>query len=337
MIEDSKALSPSWRLASTGTSSLLFGVDVVNPNTVWAVGQSPGVVVRTVDGGRSWQDITPPGGRRLIFHDVEAFDRNHAVVLGVLEDEPSRIFYTDDGRASFPEVFRDEDDAAFYNSMAFFDHRRGLAFSDPVGGFFRIVSTDDGGQTWSIAPTDGMPPAITDNGQRAEFGRGTGTSLVTMGPHDAWFGTDPLAASARVFRTEDDGDTWTVVTTPIPGDPEFGIASLSFRDRQHGLALGGGVFESDAPSVVAVTIDGGETWIRAGSLAGFRISIASAPTNIKETAVAVGPSGSDFSTDSGQTWTLFDDETDLRGINCKPHVACWAVGAGGMAAELTFT
>lgn len=76
------SMSLSWRFKST-----LGGIDVVNREIVWASGgfdapgeaQSPGVVVRTVNGGRDWQDVTPPDGKDLIFHDVEAFDRNHAL------------------------------------------------------------------------------------------------------------------------------------------------------------------------------------------------------------------------------------------------------------------
>jgi hypothetical protein len=50
------------------------------------------------------------------------------------------------------------------------------------------------------------------------------------------------------------------------------------------------------------------------------------------TTVAVGLTGSDFSTDDEHTWQLFD-QTDLRGINCN-NPSCWAVGKNGIAAEL---
>jgi photosystem II stability/assembly factor-like uncharacterized protein len=110
-----------------------------------------------------------------------------------------------------------------------------------------------------------------------------------------------------VFHTRNDGQTWSAVTTPIPGDPEFGIASLAFRDAQHGLALGGGDPLTDTPGVVAVTADGGTTWSQVGSPTGFRTSIASVRRNRGDTAVAVGLTGSDFSTDDGHTWHLFDE------------------------------
>jgi photosystem II stability/assembly factor-like uncharacterized protein len=327
-------MSLSWRFVTTVTTSSLNGIDVVNREIVWAAGafdvsvlgesQTPGVVVRTVDGGQSWQDVTPPGGQGFIFHDVEAFDRNHALALAVGLGTDSRIFRTDDGGASWKRVFENQEPDAFYDAIAFFDPEHGIAMSDPVAGKFRILATEDGGRTWQVAPTNGMPPALP-----TEFAHATGTCLVTNGPQDAWFGT----SNSRVFHTRDRGFTWSVVTTPIPGDPQqFGIASLAFWDTQHGLALGGGDPGTNAPSVVAVTADGGTTWSQGGSPAGFRISI-SVPTNDRDTAVVVGFTGSDFTTDGGHSWHLLD-QGDLRGANCKLNVSCWAVGKNGMAAEL---
>jgi photosystem II stability/assembly factor-like uncharacterized protein len=313
-----------------------LGVDVVNSNTVWAVGEAPGVVVRTVDGGQSWQVVTPPDAADLAFHGVQAFDREHAVVLAVGFGEPSRIFHTADGGANWHEAFRNHDPKAFFDSVAFFDHRHGLVVSDAVN-HFRIIVTEDGGQAWHIAPTAGMPAAITDDtGETVEGVHALTTALVIERPDDAWFGTAGDVGFARVFHTRDRGHTWTVATTPIPADQdEFGIASLSFRDRQHGLALGGGAKATNASSVVAATTDGGDKWTPGGSLVGFRIGLARVRKNTEEFAVAVGPSGSDFSSDNGQTWNLFD-ETSLRGINSKAPATCWAVGEGGMATELEF-
>ena len=86
-----------------------------------------------------------------------------------------------------------------------------------------------------------MPTALTDgSGVPNEFGRATGTSLVAVGPSDAWFGTNPESGPrARVFHTQDAGTTWTPATTTVAGEPA-GIVSLSFReDRMNGLAVGG--------------------------------------------------------------------------------------------------
>jgi photosystem II stability/assembly factor-like uncharacterized protein len=325
----------SWDFV-TGVSSLLFGVDVVDKDVVWAAGQDKAAVVLTVDRGRSWMDVTPPGiVDALQFHDVEAFDQRRALVLAVGQGPLSKIFRTTDGGATWRVVFDNPEELAFYDGIAFFNSRRGLAFSDPVGDKFRILTTTTGGRTWTVAPTDHMP-RVENN----EAAHATGTSLVAIGPDDAWFGTAPTAGSnSRVFHTRDGGRSWTAATVPIPVEDkdEFGVVSLVFWDRRNGMAMGGGLLpdpsEPPKPSITAVTHDGGQTWTPAGRLSGFRLNAARIPPNTAKTAVAVGPTGSDITTDGGQTWHQFD-QSNLRGVNCSPQGSCWAVGANSTAVRL---
>lgn len=307
-------------------------------SVVWGAGggfqNAAGAVVRTVDGGRSWQDVTPPGGGAEEIRDVEAFDRHHALVLVLRNDitgEPSRIYRTADGGATWQSVFR-ADPVDFFDCMAFFDHRRGLAVGDAVDGKFPVLATVDGGRTWHPTPANGMPGTVSGEGALA-----TGTCLVTKGRHDAWFGTTgirgPTSRNPQVFHTRDGGTTWTVTDTPIPG-ATASITSLSFRDRRHGLATGGNFNPSQNLDlgVAARTPDGGASWALGAAPAGFRNSVAWIPGH-KDTAIAVGPNGSDISTDGGRAWTPFDN-TLLMGINCSSHGDCWAVGKDGLAARL---
>lgn len=323
----------SWDFASTGVPSLLFGVDVVDKNVIWASGQGNAVVVRTIDGGRSWQNVTRrPIVDTMIFQDVEAFGRDRALVLQASNEDASKILRTDDGGAEWDVVFKDRVEN-FYDGIAFFSSRRGLSLGDPVGDKFRIAKSTTGGRTWTLARTDRMP-----NAEANEAAHATGTSLVTIGPRDAWFGTVRTGSSPRVFHTRDGGRSWTAATVPIlvESDLEFGVVSLVFWDRRNGMAVGGGVRPGigapEKPSVAAVTHDGGRTWKPAGQLSGFRFNAVRIPHTAK-TAVAVGPSGSDVTTDGGRTWHRFD-ETNLLGISCAPDGTCWAVGENGVAARL---
>jgi photosystem II stability/assembly factor-like uncharacterized protein len=335
---------PSWQIYQTGTSNTLIAVDLVSPKVVWAVGggfngaTNDGTVVRTVNGGETWENVTPPGGTTQIIRDVKAFDTRHAVVLasstlndGVSNAGPARISRTDDGGAHWETVFNAN--TSDYDSMAFFNRHHGLAFGDPVDGKFPIVATHDGGGTWALVEPIEIPIALPN-----EFGRATGTSLVAMGSGDAWFGTNPENdPGARVFHTRDRGTTWKVVTTPIPGGPN-GIVSLSFRGLKHGLAVGGKAppapFTEQGVGVAARTSNGGNTWSAVGPLGGFRNSVVWI-RGIPNTAVAVGPAGSDVSHDEGETWKEIDDSPFLLGIACRSKKSCWAVGQGGIAARLT--
>ena len=338
-------VGPSWQIFNTGSPNTLTTVDVVNPKVIWAVGGgfagavNDGTVVRTLNGGQTWENVTPPDGTTQVFRDVEAFDANHAVVLasstvndGLGNDGPSRISRTDDGGAHWETVF-DANPGDYFDSMGFFNRHHGLAFSDPVSGEFPILATHDSGGTWELVEPIAIPNALPN-----EFGRATGTSLVAVGPADAWFGTNPENdPGARVFHTQDGGTTWKVVTTPIPGGPN-GIVSLSFRDRKHGLAIGGAAppppFIETGVGVAARTSDGGNTWSPTGPLGGFRNSVAWI-RGVANTAVAVGQVGSDVSHDGGDTWEAIDDSPFLLGVDCRSKKSCWAVGKDGIAAKLT--
>jgi len=332
---------PSWRFAQTATSNTLITVDVTDHSAIWAAGGGfqrvvGGAVVRSVDGGRSWKDVTPPGGAAEEFRDVEAIDRDHALVLALNNEvtgEPARIYRTVDGGADWQEVFRAADPGAFFSCMAFFDRRHGLAVGDAVGTRFPVLETTDGGRSWHPMSAAGMPGTVPGTGALA-----TGTCLVTKGRHDAWFGTTGVSGGGhnpQVFHTHDGGRTWTVTETPVPGTAA-NIASLSFRNLRDGLAVGGNfnAGQNIDLGAVARTSDGGTSWALGDTPGGFRNGVMWIPGR-RNTAVAVGPDGSDVTTDGGRTWSRFD-RTLLLGINCSPHAGCWAVGKDGSAALLVF-
>jgi len=317
---------PSWDpTAPTGVSSRLRGLSAVSAEVAWASG-SAGTVLRTVNGGSSWQQVGPPNTSDLQFRDIEAFDSFHAVILAIGEGEASRVYVTSDGGSNWQETFRNTDPAAFYDCMSFFDRRHGLALSDPVGGKFRILSTSDGGASWQVLPNDAMPAALD-----GEFAfAASGTCLATAGfGAQAWFGTGG-GATARVFRSGDRGRSWSVVDSPVPSGPAAGIFSLAFRDPRHGVAVGGDFLAPTvAPDAAAVTSDGGQTWTVAKTVPGeYRSGSAWIPFSGK--VLAVGPTGSDISFDGGQTWTRFDTGS-LDSVDCARlglH-ACWASGENG--------
>ncbi|MER0246864.1 oxidoreductase, partial [Streptomyces sp. HSW2009] len=170
----------SWRLTESGSDARFRGLAAVSRHTAWAAG-TKGTVLRTVDGGRSWRNVSPAGAEALEFRDVEAFDARHAVVLAIGEGEASRVFRTTDGGATWTESFRNTDPAAFYDCMTFFDRRHGIALGDPVDGKYRILSTADGGRSWRVLPSAGMPAAQPGEAAFAASGQ----CLVSSGSRDA--------------------------------------------------------------------------------------------------------------------------------------------------------
>ncbi len=316
----------SWELRPTGTTSGLRGLAAVSESVAWVSG-SGGTVLRTLDGGASWQNVAPPDAAGQAFRDIEAFGADQVVLLAIGPGDASRIYVTRDGGETWTKTFQNTDPAAFYDCMSFWDRHRGLVMGDPVGGKFQILSTDDGGRTWELVPSGGMPDALP-----GEFGfAASGTCIETAGGRDAWFATGGDAVS-RVFHSDDRGRTWEVVETPVASAPAGGIFSLAFANPRHGIAVGGDFLDpTNAPDGAAYTTDGGATWLPADGPGEYRSGSAWVP-RLAKTAVAVGPTGSDATTDGGRSWTRFDTRS-FDAVDCAKN-ACWASGAGGIAARL---
>ncbi|WP_433203277.1 oxidoreductase [Dactylosporangium sp. CS-047395] len=313
---------PSWKLLDTGSTARLRGLSPVSDRVAWASG-TEGTVLRTTDGGRSWRSVGPSGTEALQFRDIEAFDAQRAVILSIGNGEDSRVYRTDNGGRTWTETYRNTDPAAFYDCLAFADPRHGLALGDPVNGHFQLLTTDDGGRHWSSLAAD-LPPALD-----GEFAfAASGTCLVAAG-RDFWFATGG-GSSSRVFHSADGGRRWTVATTPIPSGPSAGVYSLAFRDRWHGVAVGGDyVTPTSAPSGAAVSRDGGRSWTVSRTVPG---EYRSGAAWRGEVAFAVGPTGSDWSRDGGRSWTRFDTGS-FDSVACAGGV-CWASGEMGRIARL---
>lgn len=322
--------TPHWELKDSGAPAARFrGLSAVSRNTAWLAG-TQGTVLRTTDGGASWRNVSPPGAAELQFRDIEAFDARRAVVLAIGEGEASRIYRTEDGGATWTESFRNTDAKAFYDCLTFFDHRHGLAMSDPVDGKFRILSTSDGGRSWKVLPNTGMPAALDGEAGFAASGQ----CLVSSGPRDVWLATGG-AARARVLHSDDRGLTWTASDTPIPaGDPARGVFALAFRDRAHGLAVGGDYRpDQSSPQAAARTGDGGATWRPAATpVNAYRSGVAWLPHS-RSAALAVGPTGTDLTTDGGRTWRTVDTGS-YDTVDCTVDGGCWAAGEKGRVARL---
>ena len=134
----------AWQLTPTGSSARLRGLSAVSAEIAWASG-SVGTVLRTVDGGATWQSVGPPDVSDLQFRDIEAFDAEYAVILSIGDGDTSRVYVTSNGGATWTRTFTNDDPRAFYDCITFLDRELGLALSDPVDGRFRIAATEDGG------------------------------------------------------------------------------------------------------------------------------------------------------------------------------------------------
>ncbi len=316
-------------MQSSGVTVRLRGVSAVNRRVAWASGDK-GTYARTTDGGRTWSAGVVSGAEGLDFRDVDAFDANTAYLLAIGEGERSRIYKTVDGGRHWTLPFQNRRAKAFYDCMAFWTRARGLAISDPVEGRFLVVTTDDGGRTWKEQNAEAMPSALAGEGAFAA----SGTCVAVGGKSDAWFGTGG-PEGARVFRSHDGGRSWEVSKTPLATGKAAGVFSLTFWGA--GAIVGGDyTLEKEAAGNAATSDDGGEGWLGVVERrpAGYRSCVARVAGTRGPLLIAVGPSGSDYSTDGGRTWTPLGTEGFHALSVARGGEAAWAVGEQGRIARL---
>ena len=316
---------------TSGTTALLQAVSAPSARVAWVSGHAA-AVLRTTNGGESWERLTVPGAAAdsLQFRDVHALDANVAYLLAAGPGARSRIYKTADGGRTWLRQFTNTDSSAFYDCFAFWDGGRGVTFSDAVAGRFIVRITEDGGSHWTAVPEEALPPALPGEGAFAA----SGACVVALAERFAWIGTG-AADTARVLATTDGGRSWRIVATPIVGGNAAGIAALAFHDTLHGMALGGNLGNpAERGDNVAVTMDGGHTWQLASrpTFPGAVYGATAVPGREGRT-VAVGPKGLDYSADGGASWMRVDTLA-YWSVGFASSRIGWAVGPSGRIVRL---
>jgi len=320
--------TPRWTLQTSGVTARLRGVSAVSERIAWASG-SGSTVLRTIDGGVNWQKLAVTT-ETLDFRDIDAIDAQTAYILSAGNGPATRIYKTTDAGKTWTMQFKSDDPKAFLDAMSFWDADHGIVFGDSIDGQLYIMTTADGGRAWSRVPAANLPPALQNEGAFAA----SGTNIALFGKSHAWIGTGG-AAKSRVLRSADGGRSWQVADTPLASGQSAGIFSIAFRDAKHGVVAGGDYKkEREAVDNLAVTNDSGITWTLVKGLSGFRSVVAYVPGT--KTLVALGPSGGDYSTDDGQTWTAITGP-GFDTFSFVPRKSTgWATGADGAIGKLEF-
>lgn len=291
----------SIEILTSGTSTSLRGLSVVNDNVVWVSG-SKGMVGRSLNAGKNWNWMTVKGFEKTEFRDIEAFDANNAVIMGV--GSPSYILKTNDGGESWKIVFEDKRPEMFLDAMDFANFQKGMVIGDPVNGHPYIAVTDNSGNTWrELSPADhgiaidsgeaffaasGSNLRYFDNGDYVIVSGGKRSQLLSKGtaaPLGLLQGKESTGANAiDVF---DNG---------IPDKPG------------KRMIIVGGDFMADSitDGNCLYSTDGGKKWNKpAVPPRGYRSGVEFIG---KKDIISCGLNGVDYSGDGGKKWSAVSNE-----------------------------
>ncbi|HEX8173745.1 MAG TPA: YCF48-related protein [Pyrinomonadaceae bacterium] len=167
--------------------------------------ESPTYLMKTVDGGRSWQrlNLAAPDARlvRAVFTEG-----GRAWAFG----EAGALYSSSDGGASWSR--RPSPTRYLLLGGTFLDGERGWL----VGARSTILQTFDGGETWRAGMVETRDVRFT--------------SVSFAEPRIGW----AVGSMGRIFMTLDGGRTWRAQNSPVQSD----LTDVKFLDASEGWAVG---------------------------------------------------------------------------------------------------
>lgn len=322
-----EAAASAWQCLPAPTAASLRGLSAVDAAVAW-LGGAGGTLLRTVDGGRSWQDVRPADASACDFRDLHAFDADTCVAM--VAGQPARLYRTGDGGRSWRIVLADAREDAFFDAIAFAGEH-GVLFGDPLDGTFSLWTSRDAGRTWAELPAERRPRARA--GEAAYAASGSCVALVGEPPRLV-FATGGSAAQWWDLAFEGDAAARATALPLLQGEDSQGAFGIAVRGAA-AVAVGGDYRQPQrADGTAAWSDDGGRTWhAAAGGAGGFRSAVVWLDD---ARLLAVGSHGASRSSDGGRTWSGFGD-LGCHSLAIGGDGSVWACGADGRVARLRGT
>ena len=285
---------------------------MVTPHVGWAlVGSRPyelgsvvvHSVVRTSDGGRSWQVISPRGVEGHLEYGFGAGSTSWGW-LEIQAGSSARVFTTADAGRSWTAL-PGGGHASIFGSLQFLTPRRGwLTQVGPAGmgsSAIWLLATGDAGRHWQMRMYRTGDPGDGTRGS-LPFGCYKGIGFVT--PSRAFAGGDCAGGPSFLYLSTDGGRRWRPQQLPhAPGNCECDTSPPAFFSRRGGYLTNGMLMK---PQRVYVTGNAGRTWrlVRARAwdpMAVEGTQLVSFP-DARHGWVITGPAAISRTADGGRTW-----------------------------------
>jgi len=277
----------------------LAGFDMLDAHNGWGVTDTS--LLRTVDGGVTWVNITPPGVTSLGYSSsVYFFDPSNGwVVITALDYVNGTLYRTTDGGIHWTS-----------GSIPFGGGQ--FSFIDPKTGFVLVgrgaaagssaedvYATADGGATWNAVYV--MQPGADETVNTLPFG-GQKSGITFLDGLHGWVGGNiPMDGFIYLYASSDGGHTWGKQNVSLPAGYETSMTEVmpvKFVNAKDGI-LPVSLMKDSFMLDFYVTHDAGQTWSSTTPVTGNnRYSILSQ----EDILVWDGGTYLHISHDGGLTW-----------------------------------
>lgn len=222
-----------WEYKDSGTDFILLDVSIPpgQDQIAYAAGSqytvdSEGIIIKTVNGGETWETIYPLSGTVHSFTRIEFVSPLKGFVVGW----GNTFMMTEDGGATWVDIAAGTD-IYYYSGLNFYDENNGFAMGLNLSNGLDSYITNDGGITWNL---------LTNTTNMAEFASAYAdeNTLFTVGKDQV------------ISKSEDGGENWSVINTGIQGFYNF---EVYFKDLNNGIV-------STEDGTLLTTHDSGLTW-----------------------------------------------------------------------------
>lgn len=221
-------------------------------------------------------------------------------------ESPARLYKLQRKAREAKLVYEEQNSKAFYDAIAFWNDKEGIAIGDPNDNCMSIIVTRDAGESWQKLPCHLLPKSF-----EGEAAFAASNSNIAIVGSKTWIATGGV--KSRILYSPDKGKTWESIETPIiQGKSTTGIYSIAFYDDKNGFGIGGDYTKPDQNKKNKIrTSDGGITWqvVADGVSPSYRSCVQYVPESNAKALVAVGFKGIDYSSDGGENWRHLSDES----------------------------
>jgi photosystem II stability/assembly factor-like uncharacterized protein len=306
-----------------------LGIRMLDTTHGWALTASQ--ILKTADGGTSWQDVTPSKAGLNVFSKGDFYNSQYAWIVSPPQDENSDkvfIWHTTNGGQSW----NDSMITTAYSAGADYPH-----FLSTTNGWLQLLGspgagqrpsavyhTTDGGQSWTqvTVQATGKYPVIRANG------------LSLKDAQNIWITGDASADEAAttlppVDVSHDGGVTWQTQTVPALKASNSGGLAVSTPPVFFGNNAIMPIERAGSDQVTLVLYisrNGGQSWSATTALNIATTTALSVYVVNPQYAWATTGNSVYATTDGGESWSMIGQVPSIGAISFVNPTTGWAIG-----------